>query len=377
VAVTVSNLDPWNRPPATTFADQIFLVSPQAGLDIGISPFGYGQPASGGTSWSHTYDWLAFGAGNGLPVAAKGDAVIAYQRTYFPLPDSPVPGRSQLLRLAKKNALLSGVTGVSLADGVAGSLSAALVDAPFTETATVDARNTQFAALAPLVNPNATPTAFNGLFIGLAAVPHSADFPADLSARVRLVGLFLDGGAPDTVHGPYAYGGFLDTALWKEWWTVGASYDVPVTAPGAAPATFTLNAYSDVAKVGPSVTIAPAVGPVAAPKVNGLDAFTAQPAATLQPVLSWSPPALGSPTSYIVAIYRLDNVAGATSWTNVFFVQLRSTSLMVPPGPLAAGSSYFAVIQAYQAPWDLPDTGPYLDGATRHSMPCVTAAFTP
>lgn len=123
----------------------------------------------------------------------------------------------------------------------------------------------------------------------------------------------------------------------------------------------------------------PRVGPVLAPKVGGLDATAdiATPVGT-EPVISWSPPALGTPTAYMLSISRLDVVGGATAEAPVLWTKVYSgTSFRVPPGILVAGARYVAFIRSVQAPWDVLDTNPYAQGTPAHYTPRLTGQFTP
>jgi hypothetical protein len=137
--------------------------------------------------------------------------------------------------------------------------------------------------------------------------------------------------------------------------------------------------FSDVpASALPAGPIAPVLSPPKSPRVNGKDAFANQTGTGVQPTISWSPPALGAPTSYVVEILPTAlpcSMAGQT--VGVTATVHGSTSFKVPPGLLQAGLGYRAVITARQAPWDALDVGPFRTGTPLHSAQVVTAMFSP
>lgn len=82
-------------------------------------------------------------------------------------------------------------------------------------------------------------------------------------------------------------------------------------APGATQPTDFLQAATVFSFVpmspAPTDPIAPVLGPPTAPLLNGVDAFVPQSGVGLQPTFSWSPPNLGTATSYQ---YTADCVTG-------------------------------------------------------------------
>src|SRR5262249_15645313 len=95
----------------------------------------------------------------------------------------------------------------------------------------------------------------------------------------------------------------------------------------------------------------------------------------LQPLISWSPPDLGTATSYFVSIYGLtppepgERLPLATIHSG--------TSYKVPPGFLRPGHLYYGVISAYQADFDVLDRPIYRWGTPDHEGDCIIGAFTP
>jgi hypothetical protein len=129
----------------------------------------------------------------------------------------------------------------------------------------------------------------------------------------------------------------------------------------------------------PPTPIVPAVGPVQAPLINGVDALGAQSATGLTPTISWSAPLVGVPTSYSVTIHRLHLAPDLTtstatpiaSWT------LAGTRIDVPPGVLQGGERYFVQIVAYANGSDTYATAPYRTSNLSSHATTLTAPFTP
>ena len=97
----------------------------------------------------------------------------------------------------------------------------------------------------------------------------------------------------------------------------------------------------------------------------------------VQPTISWSPPSIGNPTSYIVEIKALALPCASGQVAGVTAVIHGGTSFKVPAGILMPTIGYRATVSARQAPWDTPDTGPFRTGTPLHSAQCVTAQFVP
>lgn len=66
------------------------------------------------------------------------------------------------------------------------------------------------------------------------------------------------------------------------------------------------------------------------------------------PELSWSAPAVGTPTTYVVTISRLSNASPPVE-TVVARVSTPFTRLRIPPGVLTEGASHFAIVTAVSA----------------------------
>jgi hypothetical protein len=177
------------------------------------------------------------------------------------------------------------------------------------------------------------------------------------------------------------YGRFLDPALASEWWRAEYIALASYTAPGAASA---LSVPATVARrdrmTSPLPTpIVPGVGPVQSPTVDGHAALGAIPAlGTTTPTLSWTTPAIGTPTRYEVRILRLGvGAAGATTATPVAAFQLTGTSLKVPANVLTTGATYYAEISAYAIAGDRFELAPLRLVQVFSNATTATSPFAP
>jgi hypothetical protein len=395
VMLNLANLEPWE------LKHNIGIYSSQA--DVYWPPV-YLSPALplGVTSHSLFLGWTCCGLFShldnpfGLPDASRNDAVFVVQRSYFLIGSgSSAATLGYPIRYAR-------VTDFTLADGGPGTLTAPLVDAPQTGRLRADVRGSQFAALASDVNPTARPATQSifgrNLTFSVVAVPRSVNYP-EMPLRLypgighershsNQVSLNLSSSTlyfishnevtSDFDYGTFAYPQFHE-ALWAELREVYYGYDVTFFEPDSdIPLESPVAAYTiswvpmSPAPIGP---IAPAIGPPSAPLINGIDAFQAQRGVGEQPVISWSPPAVGIPTSYTVNIFSAGGEPADTYWLSAEIHT--GTSFRVPPGFLKRGTRYVATITARQAPWDVLNRAPLRTGAPFNSADCVFGIFSP
>jgi hypothetical protein len=372
VTVNVTNLDPYT--PGDSLVGDLFEIgSSQANLSL--RPWSRsGGPAAGDTSFSGPIDWhsvlnvVSDNAVGGLPDASKGDVVWFYQAKRQIIGPASAP---TIYRPATKAARISNLT---MRDGVAASVDVPLVAVPQTGRITADVRYSQFAALAPAVNPGARS---NELAFNVFAIPHGAgspDEPGDsMSVRPLLLAhQFTTGPAflPDTNYGTLAYGQFSDTPLWQESRQTLYVFDVTVAPPGGT--AFTLPALIVAVEPISSAPIAPGIGPVRSPQINGRDLFQPQTGVGLQPTISWSPPGLGAATDVLISISAMDG-------SSTFQATVQTgKSFTVPDGVLVAGKTYVTLLTAQQTASGNPNAPPLrLGGVPFYSADCITSTFTP
>jgi hypothetical protein len=125
--------------------------------------------------------------------------------------------------------------------------------------------------------------------------------------------------------------------------TAESDYSVDYQVPGGG--TFTAYAYlvSEVDVASLASPVAPLVGPVMAPRIDGQDVFTDQMIADA-PTLSWSAPAVGAATDYAVFVYHLVVRNGQAASQPAFSIRTTGTTVAIPPDLLSSGESYYFAI---------------------------------
>lgn len=374
VTLDITNMQPWQ-------AGNHFLISSSQGdvyerpLLARLTP----PPSPGDTSYIGVFDWSrASTVANtpGLPAAAQDDVVFFNQRSTLSIGEGDSAAE---LRYASRYARLTDFT---VTDGMPSTLMASLIETPMTGRIRADVRGAEFAALAPEVNPSARPTQepFGNFGFSIQAVPHSVQFPNWPAASASSL-FYFQSLTPTTSnfdYGTFNYPQFHDS-LWTEFRQVLYCFDVTLRVPGTKQpielpcAPFLFSAVPITPP--PTDPMAPVLGPPTAPLINGEDAFAPHDGVGLQPVISWSPPDLGTPTSYFVSIYSLgpseegDRFPSAAVYSGTFF--------KVPPGFLRPGHLYYAYISAYQGDFDALNRPIYRSGTPEHQAECIIGAFSP
>jgi hypothetical protein len=372
VTLEISNMQPWE-------GGNQFLISSSQGdvyerpLFALLTP----PPRPGDTSYTGIFDWsLASTSQNtpGLPDAARGDVVFFNQRSMLRIGEGD---SAAVLRYASRYARLTDFT---VTDGTPSTLMASLIETPMTGRIRADVRGSEFAALAPEVNPTARPSENGNLSFTVFAVPHSVGYPDRPASSASSLFYFqsLTSTSTDFDYGNFDYPQFHDS-LWTEFSQLLYCFDVTVRVPGTKqPIELPCSAYVyHGVPMSPSPTdpMAPVLGPPTAPLINGEDAFAPHAGVGLQPVISWSPPDLGTATSYFVSIHGLSPPEPGERFPSAAIYV--GTSFKVPPGFLRPGHVYYGVISAYQADFDVLNRPIYRSGTPEYQADCVIGAFTP
>ncbi|MGE0872203.1 MAG: fibronectin type III domain-containing protein [Kofleriaceae bacterium] len=137
-------------------------------------------------------------------------------------------------------------------------------------------------------------------------------------------------------------------------WTVYCyaqhSHAITYQLPGAAATTHTLTGNMFADRVGNCVSkpIEPKLSPPRNVMINGASAVagTAIEGAGLRPRVSWSPPGIGTPSGYVIIVYRLLASNGGTGFQTAGRVFTTETEVALPPGLLQAGQHYFFAVAA-------------------------------
>jgi len=253
-----------------------------------------------------------------------------------------------------------------LLDGQPATVSVPLVEAPQTGNLNLDIGTTQFAALAADMGPNAS---LAGLGVFIFAVPHSLLYPDEPVETEREL-LLLSASTTSDLDLATTYGQFLGPP-WQELRQTVFSF----TRTGPTSYSYPQIILREPAQPSPSVVV-PMLGPPRRPLINGRDAFTMQTGVGSQPTLTWSPPGLGSPTSYLVTVSEWPDAYQDGDTIELTAVVDGATSFKIPPGFLR-DRAYYATITARQAPWDGPARLPLRTGVPLYTADCVTELFVP
>jgi hypothetical protein len=366
LSLSVDGLLPWTKPSGGGFlGDNLSVVSSQANV-YARTPSN--AAVAGATSYKATFDWslTSIAAAIGLPDASKGDVEYLYQRSTSPIGSGATQG---VAHIATRFARLSDFT---LRDAATTNLTVTLAEAPQTGALRANLGNSKWATLLADANPATVPSGPQG--VSLLAIPRSIDFPDQPGLTSGTSLAYIQGPAlTDVDYGTVAYGKFLDPS-WKEVRYVLFTAQADVPQPGTSAPFTTIGAFISYEAMPADDEIVPVLGPPRSPKIQGRDAFQAQAGVGLHPTLSWSPPRLGSATSYTVTI---GTVTGTPAITSVSLTVYGVTSLQIPNGLLQPGATYIATITANSAPWDSLDRPVFRLGVPSSYSDCMTAVFAP
>jgi len=330
-----------------------------------------GRPAAGATTGHFTFDWASASitVRAGFPDASKGDVEYVYQRATRPVGSASTAGVAHVASRFQR------IDSLTLREGSPASVQASLVDAPQSGTVRADLRNAQFAALLPQLNPHATPSSIAG-GVSVISVPHSIEFPDQPDAAATSL-IWVQGPATVNVdYGLVSYGQFLGP-MWKEMRYVLYTADVNLPVPGSSATYPTGGALISYVPASAPTPVAPELGPPTSVRIEGRDAFTSQSSVGVSPRISWSPPTLGTASSYIVKIDLVNLGPPANELQEVAISVYSGTSIQVPPGLLQAGRQYTCIVTAVSAPWDVVDRAPFRTGTPLHMADSVSAIFSP
>jgi hypothetical protein len=370
---TNGGLDPWD-----VAGDQLQLSS--SGADLWDPLLSAGALAAGATSGSAVEDWFASAAGRPLDLLAPAD-VLAMHQLHGASATSTPDGTVYTYVAATRASTQAGVT---LTDG--GSLVSitfpALVAPATSGSLAVDWTLPAFEALqTSMVPAGAAGTSTYALTVGASA--RTLAWPAPRSRAAGAPTLLqlrpASGAAAVTFAVPLPYGHALDPATWIEWREAALTAHADFTTPGAtAPVRLDVTlGQREPMSPAPTVPIVPLLGPIQLPQVNGAAATAPLTGVGPTPTLAWTAPATGTPTSYSVELYRLDASGPASTAIRVVTLVTTGTSLRLPPGVLASGSTYLAMVTARAVAGEAPATAPLRTANVFAWASAVTSTFVP
>ncbi|HTR51981.1 MAG TPA: hypothetical protein VMJ10_14800 [Kofleriaceae bacterium] len=115
-------------------------------------------------------------------------------------------------------------------------------------------------------------------------------------------------------------------------------------------------------------TLQPVVSPATSVMLGTTPAFSGGTGVGLAPKITWSAPALGTPTSYDVVVWTAN-----TTTT----IMTKATSVTVPPGVLSAGNQFGFAVRAHVDATRDPEVAPFAIDTTYAYFDVSSAWFTP
>jgi hypothetical protein len=355
----LAGLQPWD--PSS---DAIMLVSWDAGAVAWLEP----MAANGVTGLDADLDFAALG----LPMLVPEDRYALGQARLTP---TPAGGGTYRQAVACGQG-----SGMAVTEGTLTRVSPAPLAAPTSAGALrADWRHSLFEAGLP-PHDGSTPPIHS---LEVLAVPVPLDVPSPFArgAPTPLLDMRVEGQGPhaDVDYGTLSYGQCAPGGF-QAYRFAGYLTTVSRAAPGASPAELVSSvARYDALAAAPS-PIVPLVTGVRSPRLGSADALLALSGVGTSPALSWTRPAIGSPTSYRVRLYRLASLAGQTTVTLVRETVVWPTS--VPTSytflTLVAGSTYVASVEARVSPVDGLAAGmPFREALPFGTAVVYTNVFTP
>ncbi len=355
IDVVASGLMPWST------SNYLSLAGTNVGLmEDDVRSLGASYPVAGATSATFTVD-TAMADEPVLLEAGRGDTLVLTQLLFASTPIRHIA--------AVKSATITGLTQVS---GQRATVNAAF--APLTpSTFALDWRVSQFEALRAAVHPAANLGAHHFFLRGVASQTPARGVWG--SSQTLLYATFAAGSAEALAS--LQYGNPFGPSMMLQGQYM-SSFTTLVQAPGATATPFS----TWVTVSGPlnllTGPIAPRVGPPRDVTVNGV-AVGAGPVtgAGTSPVIAWSAPALGSPDSYQLRVYRLGNAAGQTEIISVATLVLEGTRARLPPNILQPGNTYAVTLTAMLTGIDVEKTPLEAPRQVSASADAVLTSLTP
>jgi hypothetical protein len=360
VTVSASGLSSWQ--PGDTL--HMYSVNPGA--------FGYldsfsatSFPQTGATSLSGlTFDYAA-ALNPVLLDSSRGDVFsLAQMRQQTSSGGVPYQAMHKVLE-----------TSVTMVNGQPLTVSGTFTQPSATGSFSVDWRRSAFEALRTQVSPDAVST-YNEIWMSARPTALSSGL-ASISGPPMLVRLNPDALTTDIVTGSMTYANPFPSTMQKVA-LVAAGFYKSYTLGTATPYTASVDIRVDQeASAFSAAPVQPIIGPVQSPLVNTRGAFQNLTGVGLNATLRWSKPLLGTPTGYVANVFRLSVSNGLTTATRVAALHTDLQSVVLPPGVLQTGQTYFAEIQSWYQPGSDVVTSPLRRALPRGRASVLTGMFSP
>jgi len=323
----LANLNAWQS------TDIFEIVCPNNESFESTLDYLYGGVSDGATTFTGTYPYV----GN-LSDASLKDQYYTAQLVTQDIQGYPMPTLARYYAVPKFTQEQDSDT----------SINGKLKTIAQTKTLEGNANGADLATQALAVNPGAT---LLDTTLALDVYPGSLSKGFITAAPDLILYQGYSGGPPMITGngdiGPIVYGNPYPSG-----WPLSVIYEYDATtnytAPGATNSHALLTSAYGYTPNLPSSTspIAPLVGVVQNPAINGNSFFANQTGVGLTPTLAWSAPTVGTATFYRVGVYQLINNNGNTRMPNIARLSTQATSLQIPPGLLTAGQTYVFLINA-------------------------------
>ena len=226
-----------------------------------------------------------------------------------------------------------------------------------------------FEALRPAMGLPATGTGpSHSLVIGASVGTLSGGGPVSVGPSPSLFSLSVPVGATTSANlnlgTGLIYARVLDTTRWNEWRQVSFAGSLSYVAPGTSTG-FTQSVSVGRREAAPATSaLTPTLSPVRNLRVrlaSGSEFSAATPLTGIgtTPILLWDVPATGTPTSYVVEVFRLGVNGTVSTSTQVATFLTGSTQVSVPTGVLTAGEPHYLRVTARAIASDPWATAPF------------------
>ena len=323
-------------------------------------------PAVGATTASFTLDWVMSAFPPTLIKSSEGDILSFLQL------NSITQGSLTY------TAVSSVGTGMAdMMDGQTTTLNITMASVPQSQAVLSTWKRSIFSQLRSQMNPMLqNPSAGPAESYSIEAQPGGLDH-GQIAGLPCVMALFPPVGTSDINLGTLMFGNPFPPA-WGLFATVRETGQVQYALPGTTQpanigASVSVDADLPTLASGP---VAPMVGPVGSPKINGQDAFGNLSGVGPTPTLTWQAPAIGAATFYLVTIHSLTVSGMATKSAFIASVYTSDTMLQLPPNLLLPGTTYVFSINARSQPnWN--PTLPLVDTLPGGNATVVTGTVTP
>ena len=359
VTLDVTGLNPWQ-----SNSDRLVFYAPSVlATEFNVQGRVVPTVAAGATSVSGVADYFTFGDPFLLDGPGRGDEAWLMQQSFL---SSPQGQRYQVTKKVGSSKALK------LADGQPATLTVALADVTQDQTLSIDWAVPEFAALRSSINPNTTKMTGN-LFVW-AAPNHDRFGDISWGAYAFNMGITVDTPALKFT----AMYGDPFPAAWGRLAGAYVYYQVPVALPGAsAPGELTARIFvNDTVARFNAGPLHPTLTPPKEPKINGHSAYAEVLDASATPLVSWSPPELGTPDVYKLYLYRARVTEGRVVFDFLAVFYSEETSLRIPPDLLQFGESYVLMLESLIED-GVSVTRPYHRAQHRNFAQTITARFVP